>query len=152
MHGTIWEKVDVGNTDAFQVSGYGLVVNLDNTGDTTAPVAVKEYIVKQMLKHGYGSKLRPGWENQPPERVLRDKRVAIVQVVGVLPPGVRKGQTFDVIVQALPNNSTSSLAGGELYLTDLKIDGANPQDPFGKVNDLRPGQGVPLRQSRLCVE
>ena len=141
MHRTIWEKVDVGNTDPFQVSGYGLVVNLDNTGDSTAPVAVKEYMIKLMLKHGYGSKLNPLWQNQPPERVLRDKRVAIVQVVGMLPPGVRKGETFDAAVQALAKNQTSSLAGGELYLTDLKINGADPHDPFSKVNGYAQAKG-----------
>ena len=141
MRGTIWEKVDVGNTDTYQVSAYGLVVNLDNTGDSTAPTAVREFMRKQMATHGYGSKLQPGWEHMPPERILSDKRVAIVQVVGVLPPGVRKGQTFDVIVQALPNNSTSSLAGGELYLTDLKIDGANPQNPFGAINVYAKAKG-----------
>lgn len=141
MHGTIWEKVDVGNTEEFQVSGYGLVVNLDNTGDSTVPLAVKEYMIKEMLRHGYGSKLNPGWENQSPERVLRDKRVAIVQVVGMLPPGIRKSQTFDVKVQSLPRNQTSSLAGGELYLTDLKINGADPHDPFGKVNDYAQAKG-----------
>ena len=141
MHGTVWEKVDVGNTEPFQVSGYGLVVNLDNTGDSTAPVAVKEYMIKQMYAHGYGSKLNPGWENQSPERVLSDKRVAIVQVVGLLPPGVRRDQAFDVIVQALPNNQTSSLAGGELYLADLKINGADKDDPFSKINGYAQSKG-----------
>ena len=70
MHNTIWEKVDVGNTEAFMVSAYGLVVNLDNTGDSTAPYAVRSYILKEMVKHGYGSKLQPGWEHQSPDRVL----------------------------------------------------------------------------------
>jgi flagellar basal body P-ring protein FlgI len=141
MKGTIWEKVDVGNIEPFQVSGYGLVVNLDNSGDTTAPVAVKEYIIKQMYAHGYGSKLMPGFENLSPERVLADKRVAIVQVVGMLPPGIRRGQSFDAVVQALPNNQTTSLAGGQLYLTDLKINGADPGDPFGKINDYAQSKG-----------
>ncbi|HET6252359.1 MAG TPA: flagellar basal body P-ring protein FlgI [Tepidisphaeraceae bacterium] len=141
LHGTVWEKVDVGNTEPFQVSGYGLVVNLDNTGDSTAPVAVKEYIEKQMYTHDFGSKLNPVWKNQSPERVLSDKRVAIVQVIGLLPPGIRKDQTFDVVVQALPNNSTSSLAGGQLYLTDLKINGADPSDPFSKINGYAQSKG-----------
>src|SRR5665213_921254 len=141
MRRTVFEKVDLGNAEAFQVSGYGLVVNLDNAGDSAAPLPVTQYMIKEMVKHGYGSKLNPGWENQSPERVLHDKRVAIVQVIGMLPPGIRKGQSFDVIVQALPKNSTSSLAGGELYLTDLKINGADPQDPFGKVNDYAQCKG-----------
>ena len=142
MKGTIWEKVDVGNTEPFQVSGYGLVVNLDNSGDSTAPTAVTQYMIKQMYAHGYGSKLSAGWEKQSPERVLNDKRVAIVQVVGLLPPGIRADQSFDVVVQALPNpNQTSSLAGGELYLADLKINGADPSDPFSKINDYAQAKG-----------
>jgi len=31
------------------------------------------------------------------------KRTAIVRVDGFMPPGVRKGQTFDVVVTALPS-------------------------------------------------
>lgn len=141
MRKTIWEKVDVGNIEPFQVSGYGLVVNLDNTGDTTAPMGVREWMLKEMVRHGYGSRLMPGYENQSAERVLSDKRVAIVQVVGMLPPGIRKDQTFDVIVQSLPKNQTSSLAGGELYLADLKINGADPHDPFSKINDYAQCKG-----------
>jgi|SRR5665213_364510 len=141
LTGTVWEKVDVANTDPFPISSYGLVVNLDNTGDTTAPTAVKQFITKELYKRGFGSKLNPGWENIPPERVLRDKRVAIVQVLGELPPGVRKGQTFDVMVQCLPRNTTSSLAGGQLYLTDLMINGADPSNPFGPVNEYAQVKG-----------
>ncbi|MDB5357445.1 MAG: flgI [Phycisphaerales bacterium] len=141
MHGTVWEKVDVGNTEPFEVSSFGLVVNLGNTGDSTAPTAVKQFIRKEMIKRGFGSKMMPGLENLPPERVLADKRVAIVQVVGMLPPGVRKGQSFDVVVSCLPKNTTSSLAGGELYLTDLKINGADASNPFGKVNVLAQAKG-----------
>ncbi|MDB5171355.1 MAG: flgI, partial [Phycisphaerales bacterium] len=141
MHGTIWEKVDVGNTDPFEVSAFGLVVNLDNTGDSTAPTIVKQYIRKEMIKRGFGSRLAPGWENLPPERIFADKRVAITQVVGMLPPGVRKGQMFDVVVSCLPKNTTTSLAGGELYLADLKVNGADSSDPYGKVNVLAQAKG-----------
>ena len=44
-------------------------------------------------------------------------------------------------MQSLPKNLTSSLAGGELYLTDLKINGADPHDPFSKVNDYAQAKG-----------
>jgi hypothetical protein len=141
MHGTVWEKVDVGNTDPYEISSFGLVVNLDNTGDSTAPTAVKQYIRKEMIKRGFGSRNTPGWENLPPERVLADKRVAIVQVAGMLPPGVRRGQMFDVVISCLQKNTTTSLAGGELYLTDLKVNGADASNPFGKVNTLGQAKG-----------
>src|SRR5947209_2717135 len=46
LHGSIWERVELGNTEPYPVSSYGLVVNLANTGDTTGPQAVREYITK----------------------------------------------------------------------------------------------------------
>jgi hypothetical protein len=55
-------------------------------------------------------------------------------VDGYLPPGVRRGQNFDVQVSALSDSHTSSLAGGDLYETELRILGANPADPGGSVN------------------
>ena len=44
-------------------------------------------------------------------------------------------------MQALPKNQTSSLAGGELYLTDLKQNGADPTNPFGPVNSFAQAKG-----------
>src|SRR4051794_25063864 len=83
---TILEKCDLVNTEPFLVSGYGLVVNLDNTGDTAAPNAVRQYMVKEMDKHKWGSSLTSVKTPQPIE-ALRDPRLAIVQVDGYLPPG-----------------------------------------------------------------
>src|SRR5689334_11202177 len=48
MRGTIFERVDLENTEPYPVSTYGLVVNLPNTGDSTAPTAVREYMIKEM--------------------------------------------------------------------------------------------------------
>ncbi|MEO6434937.1 MAG: flagellar basal body P-ring protein FlgI [Tepidisphaeraceae bacterium] len=130
---TILEKCDLINTEPFLVSGYSVVVNLDNTGDGDAPNRVRDYIVKEMFKHKWGSALS-GINMPAPEQALRDPRVAIVQVDGYLPPGIRQGQPFDIQVSALPESNTTSLAHGELFTTDLRIMGANPTDPGGSVN------------------
>ncbi len=131
MAGTIYERVEVGNTDPFPVSGWGLVVNLDHTGSNEGlPSVITQYMIKQMSIHGIGSKLQPLYEHISPESVLRDNRVAIVQVEGLLPPGVHKNQSFDVIVRAVRGTSTSSLAHGQLYLTDLSEHGTSSPNPF----------------------
>jgi hypothetical protein len=134
LRGTILEIADLADTEPRQVSGYGLVVNLDGTGDTTAPNLVREYMLKQMVKRGFGSKNLPGFEGLSPERVLRDPRVAIVRVDGFVPPGAIKGQRMDVQVSVIPNNNTTSLARGELYLCELKPGGANPYSPDSSIN------------------
>lgn len=142
MAGTIWERVELGNIGGFPISGYGLVVNLDHTGDNRQlPTAIKQYMVKEMVKRGFGSPLLAGFKQQTPDAVLADDRVSVVEIDGLLPPGCRKGQQFDVRVSVLPRANTTSLAGGELYQTDLARDGADPHNPFNKVTVLGQSRG-----------
>jgi flagellar basal body P-ring protein FlgI len=131
LKGTIWEQVDVAGTEPLRVSGFGLVVNLSGTGDTRAPNPVREYMIKQMQKHGFGNLNLPGFGGMGPERVLNDplNRTAIVRVDGFIPPGALKNELFDVQVTALENSNTTSLHRGILYTTDLSPRGADPFNP-----------------------
>jgi hypothetical protein len=141
LRGTVLEQADLYGTEPFHISGFGLVVNLRESGDSTAPMAVREYMIRQMVKHGFGSRLVPGYERRQPEEVLRDPRVAIVRVDGFVPPGAREGDRFDVTVSALAQSRTSSLARGDLFRTDLRIDGANDMNPGGSVNVFGRAEG-----------
>jgi hypothetical protein len=138
LKNTVYEKTETQNLGPLLVSNYSLVVNLDDTGDSTAPTPVREYIIKEMAKRGFGSQNTPGMEGMDPEKVLKDKRVAIVRVDGLIPVGARKGQSFDVQVSALDtgNNSTSSLAHGQLYSVNLSREGGDVRDPGQEVNLL----------------
>lgn len=136
LKGTVLERMDHLNPDPIQVSNFGLVVNLPGTGDSTAPSAVREYIIKQMVTRGFGNLAQTGYNKITPEQVLDDpaKRTAIVRVDGFMTPGVRKGQTFDVVVTALGESGVTSLAGGMLYRTDLKFGGADARNPAGVID------------------
>jgi flagellar basal body P-ring protein FlgI len=138
LKGTVKDLTLVANTGVFPVSSYGLVTGLRGTGDSTAPSLVREWMLKEMTRHGLG-RSSLGFENLTPEQLLTDPHVAIVSVVANIPPGARKGDQVDVIVEALPNNSTSSLANGMLWRTNLKINGMS--DPFGAVNEYAKAQG-----------
>jgi hypothetical protein len=130
MHGTVYERTDMGNTDPFPVTGYSLIVNLQNTGDNSGiPTVVREAMIKKMALAGFGQHEDQQLAHLQPEQVLRDKRVAIVQVIGMLPVGVRQGQHFDVTVRAMPRSRTSSLAHGHLYNTELRQRGL--EEPSG---------------------
>lgn len=92
-----------------QLIGYGLVVGLNGSGDSTQ-VKFSGQSINNMLKQ-FGVKL--------PENVdAKSKNVATVMVSGVFPPGYRKGQTIDVTVSSL--GDAKSLRGGTLLLTPLK--------------------------------
>jgi hypothetical protein len=119
MRGTLYEQVRFTGLEELPVYGYGLVVNLDNTGDSRAPSAVRDYIERQLNIRGFGSSMMGTYQNLTPEEILKDKRVAIVVVEGRIPVGARMGQSFDVIVRAMERNNTKSLAHGDLYETDL---------------------------------
>ena len=134
MAGTLYEISNLQNDQPFLVSGWGLVVNLDGTGGSTqVPNNVKAFMVKEMERKGFGSKLTPEYEHVAPEAILNDKNAAITAVYGWIPPGARTGQFFDVAVRAEGLEATS-LARGTLYGTDLTIDGANANNPGNKVN------------------
>lgn len=132
---TILERADLSNTGPLAVSSYGLVVNLRYSGDSQAPTAVREWMSKEMYRHGFGSRNGPAeFVGLTPERVMSDKRAAIVVVAAYIPPGARKGQRIDAVCQALPQSDTASLAGGTLYQAELRLMGANALDPGGAIN------------------
>ena len=92
------------------LTGYGLVVGLDGTGDQTTQTPFTVQSLNAMLQQ-MGVSLPPGASVQ-----LRN--VAAVMVTAQLPPFARPGQTLDVVVSSLGN--AKSLRGGTLIATPLK--------------------------------
>ena len=130
MHGTIFERTDVFATEPVPVTGYSLVVNLQDTADNNdIATPVRQAMIKRLeladesATPSFGQYDDPRFTKLEPEDVLRDKRVAVVQVIGMLPVGARRGQRFDVIVRAMPNSRTTSLAHGHMYNTELRDHG-----------------------------
>jgi flagellar P-ring protein precursor FlgI len=89
--------------------GYGLVVGLNGSGDSTQ-VKYSSQSVTNMLKQ-FGVKMPDGEE-------AKNKNVAAVMVSAVFPPGYRRGQAIDITVSSL--GDAKSLRGGTLLLTQLR--------------------------------
>jgi flagellar P-ring protein precursor FlgI len=89
--------------------GYGLVVGLNGSGDSTQVKFASQSVVN-MLKQ-FGVKLPDGTD-------AKSKNVATVMVSAVFPPGYRRGQPIDVTVSSL--GDAKSLRGGVLLLTPLR--------------------------------
>jgi flagellar P-ring protein precursor FlgI len=88
--------------------GYGLVVGLNGSGDSTQVKFASQSVVN-MLKQ-FGVKMPDGAD-------AKSKNVAAVMVSAVFPPGYRRGQPIDVTVSSL--GDAKSLRGGALLLTPL---------------------------------
>ena len=106
----IKEVASVQGVRANQLTGYGLVVGLDGTGDqsTQAPFTTQSIIA--MLQQ-MGVSLPSGTQMQ-----LRN--VAAVMVTAELPAFAQPGQRIDVNVSSVAN--AKSLRGGTLIATPLK--------------------------------
>jgi hypothetical protein len=135
MKGTVFERTDLGNSQPYPVTGYSIVVNLQNTGnnDTGISTAIRQALIKRMAYAGFGEHNDPRFTNHEPEQVLADRRVAVVQVIGLLPVGARRGQRFDIEVRAMPNSRTTSLAHGRLYNTELRNRGLEQPTSGGTI-------------------
>ena len=102
-----------------QVEGWGVVAGLPHTGSGNADPKIREYLINQLVIKGVGL-YSEGTADISPEAILGSDQVSVVEVRGVIPPLARKGSTFDLYTNALPNSGTTSLENGLLWPADLK--------------------------------
>src|SRR5437660_4444578 len=59
LKSTIYERVDLVDTEPLAVSGFGLMTRLQGTGDNAMlPTAARIYMINQMVQNGIGSRLQ----------------------------------------------------------------------------------------------
>ncbi len=92
------------------LTGYGIVVGLDGTGDQTTQTPFTVQSMQAMLQQ-MGVTVPPG-------TTMQLKNVAAVMVTAQLPPFAQPGQTIDINVSSIGN--AKSLRGGTLITTPLK--------------------------------
>jgi hypothetical protein len=121
---TIGDVIDIGegSTIPLQVDGVGLVTGLSGTGHCPSGFhrnMLEQYLLKHNTMPG-GEMLHVG-NDVKVRQILEDPNNALVLVKGFIPPGAHRGDRFDVEI-ALPENSkASSLAGGYLELSILRV-------------------------------
>lgn len=93
------------------VRGYGIVVGLVGTGGTDCPDDIRKYLQQEILRRRVGV---------PVKELLDNKNSAVVVVTGEIPAAAQAGNHFDLVVRAL-GSQTTSLRGGTLLETDLKL-------------------------------
>ena len=123
-----------------QLSGYGIVVGLDGSGDQTTqtPFTVQSIV----------SMLQAKGVNLPPGTTLQLKNVAAVMVTTSLPAFAQPGQTLDITVSSIGN--AKSLRGGTLIMTPLQ--GADGQVyAMAQGNVLVGGVGAAAAGSQVQV-
>jgi flagellar P-ring protein precursor FlgI len=106
----IKEVASVAGVRSNALTGYGLVVGLDGTGDQTTQAPFTQQSLTAMLQ-SFGVILPPGVTMQP-------RNIAAVMVTAQLPAFAQPGQQIDINVSSLGN--AKSLRGGTLVATPLR--------------------------------
>lgn len=122
-------------TNYQKVEAVALVTQLDGTGSNPPPSPLVEQLIKEMQTH----------EVRHPKETLASKDTAMVLVRGYIPPGARKGSTFDVEVISAPRTDTTSLKGGWLMQTRMRLTAILD-------NDLHTGPVAALAQGSIVID
>ncbi len=124
LRGTVGREAVLRNADRVLVTGYGLVVGLNNTGATDVPAQVEatmEREIQTMVGGIEGAFEHTIYKDLSARELLRHPTTAVVLVEGAVAPGGPEGMRFDVRVRTLSGSSATSLEGGRLWTTRLQI-------------------------------
>ena len=127
------------------------MTGLHRTGDSTAPTVVREWMVKEMYRHGLGSATL-GTQALQPEQMLADSRICHRHgdraTFHRAPARVTRWiSAFRPCPIPIP---PPALADGVLYRTDLRINGTERSGRRGE--RVRQSPGKHFRQPRLRAE
>ena len=93
-----------------EIEGIGLVTGLADTGSDPPPSPLRDSLLNDMKTY----------EVAQPNGLLASPTTSLVLVRGFLPPGVQKGDRFDIELQVPARSETSSLNEGWLMKTRLR--------------------------------
>ena len=93
-----------------KLESVALVTNLPNTGSDPPPGEARERLKLEMMTH----------QIRESDKILASPTTSLVLCTAYLPPGVQKGDTFDVQVRVPSRSQTTSLRGGWLMQTRLR--------------------------------
>ena len=122
-------------TAGLVVEAVALVTQLLGTGSDPPPSPLREQLIKEMQTH----------DVKKSTTTLASMETAMVLVRGVIPPGAKKGDTFDVEVYTPPRSKTESFRGGflmQVRMREHKVLG----------NSLREGHVVALAKGEVIVD
>ena len=98
-----------------------LITGLAGTGSDPPPSPQRQTLMADIQTRGVVE----------PNRLLASDSTSLVWVHGYLPPGVRRGDRFDISIEVPSDNETTSLSGGwlmETRLTEMAVLGNRVRD------------------------
>ena len=126
---TIGAVTALADAQPLMLKGFGLVVGLDGHGSSGAAESIRTYLVERLQRLAATADWQHRIGNISINALIASPDTAVVEVTALVPAGAPRGTRFDVRVMAAVGTQTTSLAGGLLLPTELKI--------FAPSGDLR---------------
>ena len=93
-----------------KIEGIGIAVGLDGKGSEAKKSGQRDQLLRSLESN-------PNIENA--KKMVRSKDTEIVVIRGLLPPGIREGENFDLEVVTLRNSDAKSLENGMILQTRM---------------------------------
>lgn len=119
------------------IENVGLVTGLKGTGSDPKPSPQRDRLLAEMQTRDVNN----------PNAVLASPDTSMVLVQAVIPPGIQKGEHFDVRVRVPNQSDTTSLRGGYLLQTHLK-----EMKSLGSNNAIHEGWTYGLAEGAVLID
>ena len=119
-----------------KVEGIGLAVGLRGTGSNPLPGGQRDYLVKE---------LETKYDGENIEKTLDSSSSEMVLLQGKLPPGIRKGEKFDIEIRTMPKTDATSLENGMVLQTRMR-----PMKVLGR--SVKKGHVNALGKGRILMD
>ena len=119
-----------------KVEGIGLAVALDGTGSSAKPSGQRDRLLRDL-------EANPNFDNVKKMLTSTDTEIVIMQ--GLLPPGIREGENFDLEVITLRDSDATSLENGMILQTRM-----SPMARLG--GGIKQGHVTGLGKGRILVD
>ncbi|MFK7769475.1 MAG: flagellar basal body P-ring protein FlgI, partial [Mariniblastus sp.] len=94
------------------VEGIGLAKGLKGKGSPAKAGSHRDHVLRAL-------EMKPG--DVDSKKALASRNTEIVLMKGLLPPGIRAGDTFDLEVSVMPNSDAESIEDGMLLQTRMQV-------------------------------
>lgn len=132
----IGETCGVYGINFAKVEGIGLAFGLQNTGSNPKPGGQRDYLIRELQSMKLDAKV---------ETILEGKDTELVFLKGLIPPGARKGDRFDIEIGTMRATEATSLEFGTVSKTALK-----PMEQLGRT--IQKGSVVAFGSGRILID
>ena len=94
-----------------KVEGVGLAYDLERTGSSAKPNVQRDLVLKSLSSNS---------SVDNPSKLLSSMNTEIVVIKGMLPPGIRKGEYYDLEVVTVGGSVAKSLEDGMILQTRMQ--------------------------------